>query len=141
MKVHKKIYFEVNSDLHCLEKVLEEFNKVNESWVSKKEFLQCQLALAEGFTNAVRHAHKDLSKQTKITLEITLTEADIQIRIWDYGKPFDLEKFAKNLIHKKDILASGGRGVEILQKISDVLTYSRTEDQRNCLLIIKKLCL
>jgi serine/threonine-protein kinase RsbW len=135
----KQIFFEVKSDLTLLEKVLAEFGNINEYWISKKDWLQCQLALAEGFTNAVRHAHKNLSKETIISIKITLTKKQIKIQIWDYGKPFDLDKFIANIINQKDPLAIGGRGIEILQKIADKLTYTRTEDRRNCLLIIKQL--
>lgn len=35
----------------------------------------------------------------------------------------------------------GGRGIEILNKIADQLISSRTEDNRNCLLIVKNLSL
>lgn len=135
----KQIYFEVESDLFCLDKVLAEFSKINESWVKKKDWLECQLALAEGFTNAVRHAHKNLSKDTLITIEIILTRTEITIQIWDYGLPFDLESFTSTLKDKNDELSTGGRGIEILQKIADKLSYSRTKDNRNCLLLVKKL--
>jgi serine/threonine-protein kinase RsbW len=36
-----------------------------------------------------------------------------------------------------DEQAGGGRGIAILQKIADHLSYKRTDDNRNCLLIVK----
>ena len=35
-------------------------------------FHQCILAVSEAFTNAVRHAHKNLPRETRIELEITV---------------------------------------------------------------------
>ena len=62
----------------------------------------------------------------------------MEIRIWDRGSVFDLEDFIeKNAYH--DYSFSGhGQGLPILQKIADQLSYTRSEDQRNCLLIIKQ---
>ncbi len=139
MNFSKQISFEVKSDLFFLEQVLAEFGKIYEPWVSKKDWLQCQLALAEGFTNAVRHAHKNLPTEETIVIEISLTKEEITMKIWDWGEPFDLESKLDSLKEKKDHLAGGGRGIEILQKIADHLDYFRTDEKRNCLLIVKKL--
>ncbi|MEG4999698.1 ATP-binding protein [Microcoleus sp. B4-D4] len=52
---------------------------------------QCKLATIEGFTNAVRHAHKNLPFQTPIDLEITVFNERLEVKIWDMGEPFDLQ--------------------------------------------------
>jgi serine/threonine-protein kinase RsbW len=135
----KQISFKVKSDLLFLEQVLAEFAKIYEPWVSKKDWLQCQLALAEGFTNAVRHAHKNLPNEETIFIEIGLTKEEITMKIWDWGGPFDLESKLDSIKDKKDHLAGGGRGIEILQKIADQLDYFRTDNNQNCLLIVKKI--
>ena len=57
--------------------------------------MQGQLAVAEGFTNAVRHAHKGLPLETPIKLEVTVFNERLEIKIWDYGQPFDLEARVK----------------------------------------------
>lgn len=139
MEVCKEIFFEVKSDLIFLEDVLERFAEIKQSWINIKDWNQCQLALVEGFTNAVRHAHKNLSNQTIISIKITLTRKQLAIQIWDYGEPFDLEKFARHYLKKKDLLSDGGRGIGILKKIATKLTYTRAGNNRNCLLIIKEL--
>jgi serine/threonine-protein kinase RsbW len=141
LEICKQVSFEVESDLVCLNQVLAEFTKFDESWIKKKDWLQCQLALAEAFTNVVRHAHKNLPKDTLISINITLTKTQIKIKILDYGKPFDLKLFLENAKKKKTELSMGGRGLEILNKIADELISFRTEDDRNCLLIIKNLSL
>ncbi|MEG4252825.1 ATP-binding protein [Microcoleus sp. Pol10D4] len=52
---------------------------------------QCKLATIEGFTNAVRHAHKNLPIETPINLEITVFSERLEVKIWDMGEPFDLQ--------------------------------------------------
>jgi serine/threonine-protein kinase RsbW len=47
--------------------------------------------VVEGFTNAVRHAHKNLPRSTPIDLEITVFNERLEIKIWDLGKPFDFK--------------------------------------------------
>jgi serine/threonine-protein kinase RsbW len=47
--------------------------------------------VSEAFTNAVRHAHKNLPRETRIDLEITVFNARLEIKIWDWGELFDLQ--------------------------------------------------
>lgn len=129
---------QVKSDIKALEQVLSWFDQLNQLCIPKKVWLQCQLALAEGFTNAVRHAHKDLPADVSIDLEVTLFPQYLEMRIWDQGPPFDLEQWLQNHAQKQDSMGGGGRGIEILQKIADKLSYTRTNDNRNCLLIVKR---
>ncbi len=139
LKILKKKAFQVSSNLEELSRVLYKFEEIHEPWIPTEDWLQSRLALAEGFTNAVRHAHKGLSAKIAIEIEVTLLQENIEIRIWDYGPPFDLQLFINNLHQKTSNLNGGGRGIEILHKISEHLSYRPTEDNRNCLLIIKKL--
>lgn len=126
-----------STDLKELDLVLSWFDELKQPQIPKKVWLQCQLALAEGFTNAVRHAHKDLSPEVPIDIEIILSPHRLEMRIWDHGQPFDLEEKCRNQQKKVDDQAGGGRGIAILQRIADKLTYRRTPDNRNCLLIVK----
>jgi serine/threonine-protein kinase RsbW len=73
-----------------------------------------------------------------IEVEITLERDSLQIRIWDYGAPFDLDAFLANKHRRADQLAGHGQGLPILHKIAAHLSYLRTEDNRNCLLIVKR---
>lgn len=137
MSVLKTINFKVSSDLQQLNQVLSYFDELNQPWILKKDWLHCQLALAEGFTNAVRHAHQQLSPEIPIEIQIVLHSESLEIRIWDRGKPFDLAAFLQNHQHSTQ-LEGHGQGLPILQKIAAHLSYTRTEDDRNCLLIIKR---
>lgn len=138
MKISQEVFFQVKTDLVYLEEVLHRFEAMKQDWINQKDWLECQLALAEGFTNAVRHAHKNISSETPIDIEIKVTSEEIKIKIWDYGKPFELKSVSKSLSVSGE-LASGGRGIDILQKIADELKYDHLPDNRNCLLIKKNL--
>ncbi len=135
----KAISFHVKSDLTYLEQVLSQFETAKQDWVDQKDWLQCQLALAEGFSNAVRHGHKNLPSDTEIEITATVTNTTMTIKIWDYGAGFDLNQGEKSLAQQNKELSSGGRGIAILKKITDKLSYDRCDDQRNCLMIHKNI--
>jgi serine/threonine-protein kinase RsbW len=42
---------------------------------------QCILAVSEAFTNAVRHAHKNLPRETPIELEITVVNEGLELKV------------------------------------------------------------
>lgn len=138
MDIPKKFGLTVLSDLREFNQVLEWFNQTYCDSIPKKDWLQCQLALAEGFTNAVRHAHKNLPAETPIEFEVTLHKASLEIRIWDRGPSFNLQERLQNLSQEPDYHSGGGRGIVLMSKIADRLTYTRLKDNRNCLLIAKK---
>lgn len=137
LSVLRQISFKVKSNLKALDEVLGNFDNINQPWIPKKDWLQCQLALAEGFTNAVRHAHKNINTDVLVEIEIKLTSESLEIRIWDSGPFFDLENFLQTKSNEDNRFAGHGQGLPILQKIAAQLSYQRTDDGRNCLLIIK----
>lgn len=139
MEVFKQTSFIVNSDLICLAEVLNQYETLKIDEVSRQHWLECQLALAEGFTNAVRHAHKNKPKETAVEIYLSVTPSYIVIKIWDFGQPFNLNAFCELTSEPEDQLNIGGRGIGIIAKIADELSYERTSDQRNCLVIKKKL--
>ncbi|MFB8788458.1 MAG: anti-sigma regulatory factor [Potamolinea sp.] len=137
MKEIQKSIKQVPSDLKALEQVLLWFDQLNQPSIPRKIWLQCQLALAEGFTNAVRHAHKELPPTTPIDIEVTLFPHCLEMRIWDQGPPFDLEQWLRDYEKRPENTGGGGRGIVILKKIADKLSYTRMDDNRNCLLFVK----
>lgn len=120
-----------------LDPVLSWFDGQNQPSIPEKVWLQCKLAIAEGFTNAVRHAHKNLSPSLPVDIEVKVFPNQLEIRIWDQGPPFDLEGKIQELIQRGENLGGSGRGILILRRIADELSYLRTDDDRNCLLIVK----
>ena len=137
----RKAYLQVHSDLRENDKVLSWFEQLQEAPIPKTVWLQCELALAEGFTNATRHAHKSLARETPIDIEVTMYTDYLEIRIWDYGQPFDLLEWLKQQPVQTDIWDGGGRGIKLMYAIADHISYTRISDNCNCLLIVKKYCL
>ncbi|NJQ97955.1 MAG: ATP-binding protein, partial [Hydrococcus sp. CSU_1_8] len=88
--LHKQFRLRVKSNLEALVEVLQWFDRMTQSFVSEKCRWACKLALAEGFTNTVRYAHQDLPKTTPIDIEVYIFNNCLEIRIWDWGLPFDL---------------------------------------------------
>jgi serine/threonine-protein kinase RsbW len=85
-------------DLNDLTKVLEWFEQLQDLSIPHEVWFQFQLALAEGFTNAVRHAHKNLPTATSIQLEITVFNGCWEFKVWDCGPYFDFDAKLKEII-------------------------------------------
>ena len=134
----QSITIEVKSDLQELDRILLEFDRIERDFIPLRDWLQCRLALAEGFTNAVRHAHKNSPSDLSIKIKVLLQRKAMEIRIWDHGAPFDLHSFIAETSKKHADWLASGRGIPLLNKISHHLDYYRTEEQQNCLVIIKK---
>jgi serine/threonine-protein kinase RsbW len=135
----QRIFLQIGSDLNALSQVLEWFEHLDHDAVAQMTWMQCQLMLAEGFTNAVRHAHHDRPSTTLIDLEVSILADRIEIRIWDQGAPFDLDRQLKSLLEAPtdDRLQEQGRGLKLMYRVTDFLVYTRTPDDRNLLLLIK----
>ncbi|HAZ49613.1 MAG TPA: ATP-binding protein [Cyanobacteria bacterium UBA11369] len=136
----------VKTDINRLIDVLQWFDRFCDRNLSRLSWLgdesgnlnlavdMLKLALDEGFTNAVRHAHKDLPPETPIDLELTLWAERLEIRIWDRGEPFDPPPLKAP---DPDKLSIGGYGWFLIRRIADNVVHSRDADGRNCLLIVK----
>lgn len=140
MTKQKKNHLQVPSDLDALAEVLSWFDGLLHGTIDQETWIECKTALTEAWTNAVRHGNKGLPRETPIDMEVTICPEVIEIRIWDRGPGFDLERKLQEQRKWIDLnreIATGGRGLLLIEKISDLLSYTRTADNRNCLLIIK----
>lgn len=137
----QKFRLRVNTELEALIPVLQWFEQITENLSPKAIVWQCKLALAEGFTNTVRYAHDHLPVETPIDVELTLFPNLIEIRLWNFGEPFDLpQKLAELQNSSVDPLEKeGDRGLIFMNALMDELHYTRQADQRNCLMMRKKL--
>lgn len=129
----------VKSELSLLNQVQEWFEQfclqhLSQLGWSKTQLDRLNLALAEGFTNAVRHAHHALPPETTIEINVYLWIDRLEIRIWDYGKPFNPDAIAEP---EPGTLQVGGYGWFLLRRLADRVVYERGADGRNCLLIVK----
>jgi serine/threonine-protein kinase RsbW len=87
----KKFSFQLNTDIKAVAQVLSWLEQLDPLPIPEAVLHQCKLAVVEGFTNAVRHAHKNLPRESPIELEITVFNEGLEIKIWDWGKPFDFK--------------------------------------------------
>ena len=126
------------TNLNALADVLAWFDQFQAPVMPHMVWLECQLALAEGFTNAVRHAHSDKSEKTPIQIKANVSENQIDLRIWDCGPGFEFEQYLDKASDMVDKHAEGGRGLGLMKQIADVLEYVKEADHRNCLHIIKR---
>ena len=127
----------VNSDPSSLGKVLLWFESLKKPFIPMVIWLECQTVLGEAFDNAVIHAHKELSSETTIEIELEILSQLIIIKVWDQGPGFDLESQRIKVSQGIDDYAEHGRGVQIFEKVADYFSYCPEQDGRNCLLIIK----
>jgi len=137
LQVLKKADLQINTGLNALDPVLSWFAQLYDPTIPTSVWIRCQLALAEGFTNAVRHAHEGKRPDLPVDIEVAVRSESVEIKIWDWGATFDLEQKIKDMSEKIDPEASGGRGLKLMKDIADSLSYTRTADGRNCLSIVK----
>jgi serine/threonine-protein kinase RsbW len=135
----KRDHLTVKSDLRLLDHVQRWFEQFYLQYLaqfgwSKSQFYPLNLALTEGFTNAVRHAHHALPPETTIDIELSLWIDRLEMRMWDHGKPFNPDVVPEP---KLDPLQEHGYGWLIMRRVADHVVYERGADSRNCLLIVK----
>ena len=94
----QKFSLQLNSDIKAVAEVLSWLEQLDPLPIPVAVLHQCKLAVVEGFTNAVRHAHKNLPRSTPIDLEITVFNERLEIQIWDRGKPFDFKAKLKEAL-------------------------------------------
>jgi len=135
----KQSHLRLETDLRAVEEVLQWFEQFAPPLLPEQVWQQSQIALVEGFTNAVRHAHQSLPQTTLIEIELKLFSDCLEIRIWDQGQPFDLYGKLEALCHEDcdPLEKEGGRGLMFIQQLTDELSYQRLDDQRNCLFMRK----
>lgn len=136
MAIIQESILKVSTTLNALSEILLWFEGLHQPPIATKIWLRCQLALAEAFTNAVRHAHKNQPSEVSIDIKVTILDDSLEIRIWDYGEPFDLEKKLNEMPSNEENDTGGGRGLKLMKSLVDRLSYTRQEDGRNCLLLV-----
>lgn len=138
MSTLKHSTYETETNPKALKGVLSWFDGFHELPIPQEDWLQCQLALIEGFTNAVRHAHKELPQDTPITIEVMVTQSYLDMKILDRGPGFDLRGMLEKKLKTTTEDSEGGRGLRIMYRVADIVEYVATDDERNCLHIRKQ---
>lgn len=143
----KRHHIQVNSDIYALAQLQEWFHQFQEL-LPNPTWMQCNLVLVEVFTNVVSYAHEGLPEETPIDIEITVndTEHSLELRIWDFGEPFDLEAEIERATRESqknqdfesvDDIPTGGRGLMIAKTVADDIRYDTLSDGRNCFVMTK----
>lgn len=137
----KQSHLQVTTDLNAVAEVLQWFEDLVSPQLPDRFWGDCKLALIEGFTNVVRHAHRHLPKTTPIELELKVFSQSMEIRIWDRGEPFDLLDKLKSLSQeeREPLDKENNRGLIFMYKLTDELSYERLSDNRNCLFMRKSI--
>lgn len=138
-KTVRKERLKVTSQIDLVFQVQRWFNEVCRSLEDDAAWVTCYtdrlgLALTEGFTNAVRHAHAHLPPDTAINIDFDLAKDCVEIRIWDQGNPFNPDLLTEP---QPGELLESGYGWFLLRRLADRVTYQRLQDGRNCLSIVK----
>ncbi|MBW4643319.1 MAG: anti-sigma regulatory factor [Goleter apudmare HA4340-LM2] len=139
LSIVQQDHLTVKSELKLLNQVQQWFEQfcrqhlAQLGW-SETQLYRLNLALAEGFTNAVRHAHHALPPETSIEIQVCLWIDRLEVKIWDHGKPFNPDAIAEPA---PGTLQVGGYGWFLLRRLADRVVYERASDGRNCLLIVK----
>lgn len=128
---------QVKSDYGELPHVMAWFDTMRHPMIPDETWFACQTMLGEGFDNAICHAHKDRPPKTPIELEAVIVNHAIILRIWDFGNPFDFEGRLQTVSNEIHPDAERGRGLTILDQLTDHLAYVRVSDERNCLVMVK----
>ena len=138
----RQFYLSMESDLSGLQKIIPWFEYNCGELLVQTIFLPMQIILIEGFTNAVKYAHLNLPTETPIEVFVDIFENLIEIRIWDYGLTFDLEKQLQLEIQmntEDSLKRESHRGLLLMDSLTDQLTYVRENEAKNCLIMRRKI--
>jgi serine/threonine-protein kinase RsbW len=109
---------------------------------------QVELCIAEALTNAIRHAYHGQRGQT-VSIAVSTDVDRLQIEVCDWGTPMPDEQIDR-LVHGAEIgevdgaerasLKEGGRGLQIIHKLMDEVTYIKDESRNRMQLTKYLLC-
>ncbi|MEG3917870.1 ATP-binding protein [Microcoleus sp. T3_A4] len=120
------ISLQVNTDVNALTQVLLWFEQLKDISLPNEVWWNLQLALAEGFTNAVRHAHKNLPVETPVQLEIRVFKGRLELKVWDCGPCFDFNAKLKEILAAD---RNNGLDLEVVNDTCLMPTRQKTVEQ------------
>lgn len=136
----------VETDLNAVSQVIQWFEQFNRSPLVYDLWVQGRIALIEGLTNAVQHAHKALPQETPIDLAVKISSNKIEICVWDEGPAFDLEALLSQIDqqHPDPLTREAHWGGVLMKKLRNkycwTIRYTCPADStshRNCLFMQK----
>ncbi len=80
------------------------------------------LLLSEAATNAIVHGNK-LDQDKKVAIEVVIKPDKVVSTVHDEGEGFEPED-TKNPLAEENLMKAGGRGIFLINEISDSVNYS-----------------
>lgn len=97
------------------------------------------LAVDEACTNIIRHAYENQGDKI-IEIHLLTSNNSFEVRIIDYGKPFEPEKIRKpDLKHHLEKYNKGGLGMFLMRSLMDKVEYQINKNNHNEVRLIKKI--
>lgn len=100
--------------------------------------IECKTMLGEAVDNVRDHAHEHFSPTTPLAIVIICFPSFLCLQVWDQGRGFDLVGHLRTKEKWPDSNATRGRGLKILEELSDYLDYVPCLPKGNCLVLIKR---
>ncbi|MCP9799557.1 ATP-binding protein [Synechococcus sp. RedBA-s] len=94
--IHRESFL-VPSQLDGVGEVLARFERLRSAQINDSLWVEGQTALMEGFSNAVRHAHRDLSPPPPVAIDLSRSSVELRIQIDDHGPGYDMEEAWRRL--------------------------------------------
>ena len=105
-----------------------------------------ELSIVEAVTNAIKHAYRGRPDQ-KLLLAISLDEEQLQFDLYDFGDPMPAIQVDR-LVRGHGIVEANypdhtsipetGRGLEIIHRAMDTISYVREAGQNHLMLTIRR---
>ncbi len=112
------VLMEIGSDLECCTRSLEELGT----------------SVIEACTNAMEHGNK-LDEKTPIEVIFDVNDLTISVTVLDRGPGFDFDSWRPS----NELMRERGRGILIMREFCDSVEFSRHEDGRFMIVLVKKL--
>ncbi len=105
--------------------------------LSEEQCGEMEVAVDEACTNVIRHAFPEPTKG-EMTLLFTPSDHGLEVTIQDRGTPFDPRQGAQIAEAKRSRdPASGGRGLLLIDRLTDAVRYRWDEEEGNRLTLVK----
>jgi anti-sigma regulatory factor (Ser/Thr protein kinase) len=119
-------------------RIRQDLMAISKTWIiPASELNQITVIVEELFSNIVRFAYEDDAEHV-IEIRLHKSESEITLEVSDDGIPFDPLEYTPGSTSDPAASETGGMGLTLIKTFSDRISYHR-ENQRNCLVILKRL--
>jgi serine/threonine-protein kinase RsbW len=106
----QKITLQLKSEIATVTQVLWWIEQLDNLPIPESVLQLCKLAAIEGFVNATHH-HQNMPSDTPVDLAIAVFEERIEMQIWDWGKPFEVQEKLNKALQETDPLGFKELGI------------------------------